>query len=96
MDLDDLRQDFLDLVRRYGELEAQLRTEIAEYRKTVNTALGLLSKELLEFIDRDVAERRARQRRQDYKDLALGSIGCLVVAFGCILIGLLVWRIWQL
>ena len=90
MNLDDLREDFLELVKKFGLLEDQLRVEIAEYRKTVNTALGLLSKELLDFIDRDVVERKARQKRQDIKDIAIGCIGILTLVIGCSIISLLI------
>lgn len=101
-DKDWLRQDFLDLVSKFGELERRLSAEIAEYKKTVNTAIGMLSQESFEFQARrnqdraeDTAERKARQRRQDIKDVIIALIGLLTLFILCSIIALLVYLVTQ-
>ena len=99
---DWLRQDFLDLVAKFGELERRLSAEIVEYKKTVNTAIGLLSQELFEFQSRretdrlhDEQERKTRQRRTDIKDVIIALIGILTLVIGCSIIVLLVYLLTQ-
>lgn len=90
-----LRQDFLDLVSKFGDLEQRMQSEVAEYKKTVNNALGLLYKEFLDFADKDVKERRARQKRQDIKDAVIGCIGLLTLIAVCSMIAALLYLLTQ-
>lgn len=80
--LDTFRQEFYDALKEiYERLKAheeEVNARIVEYRKTVNTAITLLSKELFDFQETDRRERVERQKRQDIKDAA---IGCLLLAF---------------
>lgn len=105
-DKDWIRQDFLDLVEKFGEFERQVQGEITEYRKTVNNAIGLLSRELLdfigryekeqkEFIEKEQSERKARQKRQDIKDVILILLVLLTLLIGCSIIGLLIYFLTQ-
>lgn len=83
------------ILAAYGELardvrafQAQIESAIAEYKKTVNTAIAILGQEAIAFqsetkqrIAQDAADRIARQRRTDRKDIAvLTALGCLIVA----------------
>ena len=101
-----LRQDFLDLVAKFGEFERQVQGEITEYRKTVNNAIGLLSRELLdfigryekeqkEFIEKELSERKARQKRQDIKDALIVLFLFLTLVIGCSIIAALVYFLTQ-
>jgi hypothetical protein len=101
-DKDWLRQDFLDLVSKFGELERRLSSEIVEYKKTVNNAIGLLSKELFEFqskreTDRlhDEQERKSRQKRADIKDAVIVLFLLLTILSACSIIVLLVYLLTQ-
>lgn len=76
-----------DLHREWQAFKAQLTTEIAEYRKTVNAAISILGQEAIKFqhdteqrLTTDAQQREQRQRRSDRKDMAiLFGMGCLIV-----------------
>ena len=94
-DKDWLRQDFLDLVSKFGDFERQVQSEITEYRKTVNNAIGLLAKEFFDFTTNDLKERKARQKRQDIKDAVIILFVLLTLLIGCSIIALLVYFLTQ-
>jgi len=76
-----------DLVKDFQEFKAQIGAEINEYKKTVNSALGILGQESVKFqsdtlkrLETDATQREQRQRHADRKDMAvLGGVGCLIV-----------------
>jgi hypothetical protein len=76
-----------DLHVSWQAYQAQLSTEIAEYKKTVNAAISILGNEAIKFqkdttdrLEADAAQRQQRQTRSDRKDIALLSgVGCLIV-----------------
>jgi hypothetical protein len=89
VNLDELRADFLELMRKFHELEERIDKSIAEYRQTVNRTLILLS----EDIDRNRQLRLKRQKWQDYKDVAIGCLILLTLLTGCSIIGTLIYLI---
>jgi hypothetical protein len=76
-----------DVVREWQEFKAQLSGEIAEYKKTVNTAIAILGQESFasqadtkQRLEADAQQRAQRQTRSDRKDIAvLAGVGCLIV-----------------
>jgi len=94
-DLDDMRESVLQAVKDVFDQFNALRQEVTEYRRTVNNAIGLLSKEILDFTTHDIAERKKRQKRQDYKDLALGCFLLLTILSACSIIAALGYVVWS-
>lgn len=92
-DLDQFREDFYaalkEIYERLKAHEAEVSARITEYRKTVNTAMNLLSKELFDFQETDRKERRERQKRQDVKDAAIGCLLAALLLTGCAILGLI-------
>lgn len=91
-ELNEFRERFYaalsEQYQKFNDFEIRITSEITEYRKTVNSALSILSREVLDFQDRDIKERKRRQRRQDIKDILIAIVlicgtlvGCLVIAF---------------
>lgn len=99
-DLGEFRQQFYAYVKETSEqwraTEEQIKAEIVEYKKTVNNAVSLLAKEILEFQTTNTAERKRRQKRTDIKDGIIGAIGCLVVLSAIGVIIVLVWLVYRL
>lgn len=89
MNLDELRADFLELVRDLHEHKERMEALIIEHRATVNRTLVLLYQEL----ETDRRARHARQKWQDGKDIAIGTIGCLVVLIGIGVLAALIWLV---
>ncbi len=89
MTLDELREDFLSLVRDFQEHKAQLEALIVEHRSTVNRTFVLLYQEL----EADRKARISRQKKQDIKDYVLIGCGVLTLAIGCSIIGILSYLI---
>ena len=98
MTLDELREDFLGLIRDFGEHKDRLEALIAEYKKwsealiiehraTVNRTFMLLYQEL----EADRKSRISRQKKQDIKDYALIGCGVLTLAAACSIIFLLAY-----
>lgn len=90
-DIEHLRDMLVKVVQELHERFNELRVEVGEYKKTVNTAIMLLSREMLEFQDQDRVARVKRQRRQDIKDIVVGVIGCFVILIGCGMISILLY-----
>lgn len=89
MNLDELRADFLELVRDLHEHKERMETLIVEHRATVNRTLVLLYQEL----ETDRKSRITRQKRQDIKDYVLIGCGVLTLAIGCSIIGILTYLV---
>lgn len=92
MNLDELRADFLELVRDLHEHKERMEALIVEHRATVNRTLTLLYQDL----ESDRVERRRRQKRSDIKDGIIGAIGCLVMAIGLSMVVALFWLLWRI
>lgn len=99
---DWLRQDFLDLVAKFGQLEQRWSSELVEYRKTVNTAITLLSQEQFEVQAKyetnrlaDEQERRSRQKRADIKDAVIVLFLLLTLLIGCSMISTVIYLLTQ-
>lgn len=94
-DLDKFKEEFYDALTQIYEKfklhENEVKGSIIEYRKTVNAAISLLSKELFDFQENDRREREKRQKRQDVKDAIAGAIGCCLILTGCGMIAILLW-----
>lgn len=94
-DLDKFREDFYaalkDIYERLKAHETEVKGSIVEYRKTVNAAISLLSKELFDFQETDRKEREKRQKRQDIKDMAIGLLGCALLLTGCAILAVVVY-----
>lgn len=95
---------FGDLVKDFQEFRSQISTEINEYKKTVNSALGILGQESVKFqsdtlkrLEADATQREQRQKHADRKDIAvLGGVGCLIVLnvlAVCVLIGTIIYLV---
>jgi len=87
--LDELREDFLSLVREFQEHKATIEALIVEHRSTVNRTFVLLYQEL----EADRKSRIGRQKKQDIKDYILIGCGVLTLAVGCSIIGILSYLI---
>lgn len=85
----------LKAIKEVYEQFHQLRAEVTEYKKSVNNAFLILSKELLDFTEKDVAERRERQRRQDIKDVVIGCFLLLTVVVCCSIISVQVYLLYR-
>jgi hypothetical protein len=92
VNLDELRADFLELVRDLHEHKERMEALIVEHRATVNRTLTLLYQDL----ESDRVERRRRQKRSDIKDGIIGAIGCLVMAIGLSMVVALFWLLWRI
>lgn len=98
---DDFRityyEDLKQVYARIQAFEEKIESIIIEYRKTVNSAISLLSKEFIEFQQTQQEERTKRQKRNDIKDIIIAAIGCLVFISTCVVISVLiafVYRVW--
>ena len=89
MTLDELREDFLTLIRDFSEHKDRLEALIVEHRSTVNRTFVLLYQEL----EADRKARIGRQKKQDVKDYALIGCGVLTLVVGCSIIGILSYLI---
>lgn len=86
-----------EVYERMRSFEERIESIVSEYRKTVNSAISLLSKEFIEFQQTQQEERTRRQKRNDIKDMVIAGIGCLVFVSICVVIGVLiafVIRVW--
>lgn len=76
----DVRAFQSTVVETQNRFALQIESEIREYKRTVNTAITMLSEELIRFQNTERTERRERQRKTDIKDWAiLGFSGCLLL-----------------
>ena len=94
-DFDSFRESVTHAVKEMADQFNALRDELINHKQTVNRALNLLSKELLDFTTHDVVERKQRQRRQDYKDVAIGCFLLLTVLAACSIISVQVYLLYR-
>lgn len=103
---DGVLRELGKLYAAWQEHQARIATEIGEYKKTVNSAIGILGQESIRFqadtqkrLETDAAQREQRQRHADRKDIAvLTSVGCLIVLNALavlVLIGTVAYLIWR-
>lgn len=84
------------LYAAWQDYQARLSNEIAEYKKTVNSAISILGQEAIasqsdtkQRLEADAQQREQRQKRADRKDIAvLLGVGCLIVLNGLAIITL--------
>jgi hypothetical protein len=89
VNLEELREDFLSMVREFQDHKATIEALIVEHRSTVNRTFVLLYQEL----EADRKSRISRQKKQDIKDYVLIGCGVLTLAIGCSIIGILAYLI---
>lgn len=94
-DAEDFKQSVYaalgEVAEQFKTFREQLESEVREYKRTVNSAISLLSSELIEFQTTERKERKERQKRSDIKDgVVVVASGCLLLV-GLVLIGLLTW-----
>lgn len=104
-DVKDLRELVLDTLKDYHESfktfeksvveklalsEERTSTEIREYKRTVNSAIGALSKELLDFQDKDSKDRSIHRKINYVKDGLVIGVSCFVIVVGCGVIATLI------
>jgi len=89
VNLDDLREDFLGLVRDFQEHKERVEALIVEHRSTINRTLVLLYQEL----EVDRKSRIGRQKKQDIKDYVLIGCGVLTLVVGCSIIAILAYLV---
>ena len=89
MTLDELREDFLGLIREFQEHKKFVEALIVEHRSTINRTLTLLYQEL----EADRKARIGRQKKQDIKDYMLIGCGVLTLAAACSIISILAYLI---
>ena len=89
MTLDELREDFLALIRDFQEHKDRLEALIVEHRSTINRTFVLLYQDL----ETDRKARVSRQKKQDIKDYVLIGCGVLTLAAACSIISILAYLI---
>ncbi len=89
MTLDELREDFLSLIRDMHEHKERVEALIVEHRSTINRTFVLLYQDL----EADRKARISRQKKQDIKDYVLIGCGVLTLAAACSIITVLAYLI---
>ena len=89
MNLDELHEDFLGLIRDFQEHKDRIEALIVEHRSTINRTFVLMYQDL----ESDRKARIGRQKKQDIKDYALIGCGVLTLAAACSIIAVLAYLI---
>ena len=99
-EINEFREQFYAMIKetyaKFNAFEEKVTGEITEYKKTVNTAITSLSKELFQYQEKEDKHRAKRQKVTDRIHYGIIGIGCLVVGTSCVLFLALLYLIWLL
>lgn len=90
-DLESFKQSVLDAISAMHQRIDEHANAIVEYRKSVNNAINLISEDLRA----DKKERYKRQKRNDYRDIAIGCFFLLTLSASCSILSLMLYILWS-